>query len=324
VRPHSSVFVAVDSISPFDYRSPSAPSGEGPRLFTAFWRRLFHGVRRLRQRPEWADFAGADWPDRVMAEPVTDRLHAKQGRTIARWTLSRGDRRLVVYLKRHYKLPWLHALLATIWPSGAWSPDFQEWDHLEWARSAGVPTPRAAAAAEYIGPWGRLQSFIAVEELTGMLALHEAVPAAAARLPPADLRRWKRGLIAEMVSIVHRLHDRRRFHKDLYLCHFFIHEADTRRTPDWRGRVRLIDFHRLGRHAWTWPWWQVKDLAQLLYSADVPGVSSRDCVFFWCRFRGEKRRGWTTRWMEWWMRSKARRYARHQSPDEPKATARER
>src|SRR5207249_3955716 len=143
---------------------------------------------------------------------------------------------------------------------GGQSAAFQEWDHLEWARSAGLPAPCAVAAAEYVGQWGRLRSFLAVEELDDMLPLHEAVPLAAARLAPADFRRWKRGLIVEMARVTRLLHDRRRFHKDLYLCHFYVARRDTAPHPalphprgegwegGWRGRVFVIDLHRLGRH----------------------------------------------------------------------------
>ena len=55
-----------------------------------------------------------------------------------------------------------------------------------------------------------------------------------------------------------------------------IAEEDTGRLPDWRGAVRLIDLHRLAQHRWSGLWWRAKDLAQLLYSSDVPGVSLRD------------------------------------------------
>jgi heptose I phosphotransferase len=274
------------------------------------WQRLFRGVRRLRHQPYWTDFAGTDWAEHIMRAAVTDRLHAKQGRTIARWTLGTDERRLVVYLKRHYRLPWWHGLLALLWPEGSWSPAMQEWEHLEWARASGLPVPVAAAGGEFIGPWGQLQSFLAVEELTGMLALHEAIPLAAGRLPPPLFHQWKRDLVRQMVALTHTLHDRRRFHKDLYLCHFYIDEDDTRRLPDWRDRVRLIDLHRLAHHRLTWPWWTIKDLAQLLYSSDVPGVGVRDRLWFWRLYFGDARRRHTVRWLRQMIRLQAWNYQR--------------
>jgi hypothetical protein len=277
----------------------------------SLWRRLTHGVRRLRQRPDWERFAGAGWADRIMDVAVTDRFHAKQGRSTGRWVLGAPGGRLAVYLKRHYRLPWWHGLLAAVWPGAGWSPALQEWRNLEWARAQGLAVPAAVAAGEYIGPWGRLRSFLAVEELAGMLPLHEAVPRAAARLAPADFRRWKRGLVAELARLTRALHDRRCFHKDLYLCHFYIPSDDTARVPAWRGRVHLIDLHRLGRHPWTWRLWQVKDLAQLLYSSEVHGVDARDRLRFWRLYLGPGRRGRAGRWLRWCVALKWRRYRRH-------------
>ena len=49
-------------------------------------------------------------------------------------------------------------------------------------------------------PGGRLQSFLAVEELTDMLPLHEAVPLAHRNLAPDDFARWKRGLTAALAA----------------------------------------------------------------------------------------------------------------------------
>jgi heptose I phosphotransferase len=246
-----------------------------------------------------------------MQVAVTDRFHAKQGRTIARWALHAGGRQLVVYLKRHYRLPWWRGLLALVRPDAPWSPALQEWEHLEWARAAGLPVPVAVAGGEYIGPWGRLQSFLAVEELSGMVPLHEAIPAAAARLDPDAFRRWKRGLTDEMVRLTLDLHRRRRFHKDLYLCHFYVAEGDTGRLPVWRGRVQLIDLHRLAHHPWTWLWWRAKDLAQLLYSSDVPGVNARDRLYFWRAYLAADPLGGAARcWLRAYVRLKALNYQR--------------
>ncbi len=276
-----------------------------------FWQRLLRGARRLHRTEEFDRLAGADWPDRIMALAVTDRLHVKQGRSIGRLVLSSQGRSLVVYLKRHYRLPWWHGLLALLRPGSGRSPALQEWEHLRWARAQGLPVPEAVAGGEFIGPWGRLQSFLAVKELTGMLPLHQAVPAAAARLDPVTFRRWKRGLIAEVARLSAELHRLRWFHKDLYLCHFYVAEDDTGRVPDWKGRVQMIDLHRLAHHAWAWPLWLAKDLAQLWYSSEVPGVDDRDRVFFWRAYRRQNPGAWLGPWFRAWVRAKAWRYRRH-------------
>jgi heptose I phosphotransferase len=175
-----------------------------------------------------------------------------------------------------------------------------------------MPVPATVAAGEYIGPWGRLQSFLAVEELADMVPLHEAIPAAAENLPPEKFRDWKRGLITELARLTRALHGRRRFHKDLYLCHFFIPREDVDRFPDtWRGRVFVIDLHRLGHHAWGWRIWQVKDLAQLLYSSEIDGVDVRDRLWFWREYLGGERGSRTERWLRRFVLLKWRRYRRH-------------
>jgi Lipopolysaccharide kinase (Kdo/WaaP) family len=276
-----------------------------------FWRRLCRGVRRVWRRPDWEQLLGPTWPDRIMDAPVTDRLHVKQGRSVGRLVLPHSGGQLSVYLKRHHRVGWWRGLLATLWPGR--SPALQEARNLEGAKRLGVPVPEVVAAGEYIGPWGRLQSFLAVEELAGMLPLHEAIPLAAARLDPDSFAHWKRTLIAEMARLTRLLHDRRWFHKDLYLCHFFVARTDTGCLPDWHGRVFLIDLHRLARHPLTWRFWQTKDLGQLLYSSEVPGVTARDRLRFWRLYLGAQRRTWRGRWLRrfvllrWW------HYRRHNS-----------
>src|SRR5207244_2926620 len=125
-----------------------------------------------------------------------------------RWVLHAGEQRLAVYLKRHYRLSWWRGMLAAFWPDAGWSPAVQEWQHLEWARSQGMPVPATVAAGEYIGPWGRLQSFLAIEELTDMLPLHEAIPAAAGRLAPAFFQIGTRSLTTELARLIRAVHER--------------------------------------------------------------------------------------------------------------------
>jgi len=287
-------------------------SGAGEELgsLRSRWTR---GFRRVRQTDDWTAFAGSDWLDRIMSVELTDKLFEKQGRSIARWTLTTSDgRTLVVFLKRHFVLPRKHGLLAVLFPRKAWSPGVQEWEHLEWAEKHGLPVARAMAAGELVGPHGRLQSFIAIAELTDQLPLHEAVPLAEKSLDPPAYVQWKQSLSEELVRLSIGFHGRQVFHKDWYFCHFYIDEADTRRVPEtWVGRVTVIDLHRMARHRLTAPWRKAKDLAQLLYSSDVSGVTDEDRRGFWTRYRQQTRLPWLVALLA---RMKWRLYRRHNAP----------
>lgn len=257
-----------------------APRGSDP--VSSLWRRLHRGVRLFRKQADWDRFAGEGWAERIMEIPLTDREHRKQGRSIGRKIFVDERDKLSVYLKRHFKLSRVTGLLATLFPGHAWSPGLQEWQRLQWAHANGFRVPRAVAAGQFVGPWGKLQGFIALEELHGMLPLHEAVPRAFRALDSHAFARWKRGLVAELARLARELHSRKVFHKDLYFCHFYIPETLTRTVPSsWTNGVVMIDLHRLARHAITATWWQVKDLAQLLFSSEVEGVTARDRVRFW-------------------------------------------
>ena len=208
--------------------------------------------------------------------------------------------------------------MATLFPSGGWSPAWQEWRHLQWAKEHGIPVPESLAVAEFIGPWGKLQSFLAVQELAGMVRLHEAVPLAEARLEPRAFELWKRGLIAELARLTRLLHDRRRFHKDLYVSHFFIPRKAMGPISRMRGQVYLIDFHRLHYHPITWPLWQAKDLGQLLFSSQLPGITGRDRLRFWrCYLHGNGR----DRWLRHLILFKDWTYRRHRNRKQRRAAA---
>lgn len=269
---------------------------------------------------DWVRFAGPNWVDSIMDIKVTDRYHTKQGRSVGRWVLEDPEgtgEKLVVYLKRHNVLPGLDGLLARLAPRWAWSPALQEWQHLRWASELGIPVPRAYAVAEFQGPGTKLQSCLALGELTGMIPLHEAVPLAYKRMEPAKFHQWKRGLLMEMARIGRLLHDRRCFHKDFYLCHFYIRELDTYRAPpSWFNEVVLIDLHRLARHRVFWRIYQIKDLAQLLFSSEVDGVNASDRIAFWRAYRGlgagdGRGKGFYERIVSRIIRWKWQRYRRH-------------
>jgi heptose I phosphotransferase len=260
----------------------------------------------------------------------SDRLHAKQGRSTARVAFragaagepgcavgpegsasqARAPRSLAVYLKRHYRLPWATRWAALVHSGGRYSPAVAEWTHLERARALGIEVPEVVAAGEQIGPGAQLQSFLMVAELTGCEPMHEALPRLAERLDRRAFATMKGRLIPQLARIAATLHQAGLFHKDLYLCHFFLDVEGVARGGQ-VPRVVLIDLHRLGRHP-LWPaWWRCKDLGQLLFSTyGVAGIDDRDRQRFWRCYRRitqPRAAGWQARLI----RFRAARYARH-------------
>ena len=74
----------------------------------------------------------------------------------------------------------------------------------------------------------------------------------------------------------------------------------------------MIDLHRLDEHRLAGTFWQVKDLAQLLFSSHVEGVTARDRVRFWKLYGA----GWPNgrgpgAWLKPLVRWKAGQYQRH-------------
>jgi heptose I phosphotransferase len=149
-------------------------------------------------------------------------------------------------------------------------------------------------------------SVLAVRELEGYLPLHIYVPGPLARMAEPQRRRRKQALIARLVDVARRLHGRNYFHRDFYLCHFFL--RDDAAAPDGFDLV-LIDFgrllhSRLGR-------WRTKDLAALLFSTFVPGVSRTDRMRFYKQYLGIAKLDDRAKQAARRIMAKAERYRRH-------------
>jgi heptose I phosphotransferase len=281
-------------------------------IYGSLWKRWARGVNWTWIDDRYRASVPEDVALTVMELESRDRFHSKQGRSTARVVFHQADRPLAVYLKRHFQLPWRSRLGALINPAGKHSPAAAEWAHLERVRKLGIDVPEVVAAGEQIGPHARLSSFLMVAELTHRQALNEALPPIARELDAAAFERFKRRLIAEIARITATLHAARVFHKDLYLCHFFIDpdRLDESRAPS-AALVSLIDLHRLGEHRILQNWWRWKDLGQLLFSTyGVEGITDKDRLRFWKRYRRLARIRWS-RWHARIVRLRAARYLEH-------------
>jgi heptose I phosphotransferase len=278
--------------------------------YGSLWQRWSSGVSWTWINEQYRAHLPDDLAANVMRIDSRDRLHVKQGRSTARVVLSHAGRPLAVYLKRHFRLPLPARIAALFDPAGMHSPAAAEWAHLQRAHALGIDVPEVVAAGERIGPRAHLHSFLMVVELSGFAPLHESLPWLSGHLDPLAFEALKRRLIAELVRITAILHEARVFHKDLYLCHFFLDHDHLGREKS-PLRVTLIDLHRLAEHK-LWPdWWRWKDLAQLLFSTyGVDGIADRDRMRFWrsyCKTVGIHRPRWHARLI----RLRAARYLAH-------------
>lgn len=212
--------------------------------------------------------------DDVASLQSSEDFHAKQGRSTGRCVLNTPTGNVAVYVKRYYQLPWWQRRFLPL----DRFPGPLERQNLQRAQALGirVPDPLLAGA----DPNQPCKSFLVIRALDGFAPLHQYLPSRYARESrSSDGRRswaiFKRQLCREIVTICRRLHDADLYHRDLYLCHFFLRETPSASTP---FDLALIDFGRLTqsrRHRW-----RVKDLAQLLFSADLPGITRADHIRF--------------------------------------------
>ncbi|HQR43844.1 MAG TPA: lipopolysaccharide kinase InaA family protein [Gemmatales bacterium] len=150
---------------------------------------------------------------------------------------------------------------------------------------------------------------------TGQQARHQGIPQARETLSASDFAVWKEALLVQTASIAGQLHQRHRFHKDLYLCHYYVNAPQAGHTEP--GPVSLIDFHRLAEHR-TFAWrWKVKDLAQLLFSTwGVAGLEDADRSLLLKAYGCDS-------WLSQAVWFKARRYAHHNHTATTSASGRE-
>ena len=210
-------------------------------------------------------------------------------------------------LKLHTGVGWreiFRNLLQLRWPVlGA----RHEWQGIQRLQALGIDTMTLVAyGRQGINP-AALHSFV----LTGALEHTRSLEAVCAdwRTVPPPLA-FKRALLARVAEIARRLHQHGMNHRDLYLCHFLLADADLARSG--LSRLYLIDLHRLQLRRRVPRRWRIKDLAALYFSAMDAGLTQRDVLRFVRAYSDEPLRETLTGRGKFWsaVRQRARRLYR--------------
>lgn len=240
------------------------------------------------------------------------------GRWRQRWRLRLSDPAGAVhtyYLKRFSSPPTREQIRRWLTGHAQASSAAIEWWAARQLADAGVPAVEAAAFGQVMaGTWER-RSFVLLRNVPGE-SLERWVPVhlrpvvrprgltgetpvpqksgdglsvpTAEKVAPAG----RRVLVETLADVVGRFHEAGFAHRDLYLCHVFIH-------PDWRTLIaacgeqpptateplfRLIDLQRVFRPRWRCRRWAVKDLAALDFSTPAECVGRWERLRFLCRY----------------------------------------
>lgn len=251
---------------------------------------------------------GLDHFDAVMATTKGHRLRALRDRE--NWRLELHDGRQPprgAYLKKHHVRDWRTWLRAKLGLGPGETAGRVEARNIVRLARGGIAAMRLIAFGEKLHRDGLLESFVLTDELAGYTQLdHFLRQRFPARVIDRPTERDKRlhQLIRDVAGVARHFHALGYNHRDLYCCHFFIHEKQPGQF-----QVNLIDLQRV-EHRRRWRRrWIVKDLAQLAYSAPRDRISCTQRMAFMRAYLGVdklrpqdkrliRRVLWKQRWME--------------------------
>ncbi|MGB2613409.1 MAG: lipopolysaccharide kinase InaA family protein [Phycisphaerae bacterium] len=204
-----------------------------------------------------------------------DALMAFEGgqayRTVpGRWTVRAeiprpgGGAQVVLYLKRHNRVPWPTGLRRTVSLGDPISLADQEARNIVRLTDAGIASARCVAVGWEFSRGGRRErSCLVTEEVPGAVQADTYCERAFAPPRRREATDEKRRFVRALGRLARQFHGAGFAHRDFYLCHVLVRPVEGAEPA-----LHLIDLQRLLRFRRRVPTrWIVKDLAALLFSS---------------------------------------------------------
>lgn len=216
---------------------------------------------------EFKEFFASGDPFQMLEAIQGEVFRAVDGRKTFRFDLN-GSR---YFAKLHFGVGWREIaknLFHLRWPI---VDAENEWRAVQRLKSLGVSTLHPVAYGVVgLNPATR-RSYLVTQDLADTISLEDLGKQWLTQPPSPAI---KRALIKRVAGIARTLHSHGMCHRDLYLCHFLLHQNQ----PDLR--VSLIDLHRAFSSLRLRRRWIIKDIGSLYYSCLHLNLTQRDLLRF--------------------------------------------
>ena len=185
-----------------------------------------------------------------------------------------------LFLKR-YDNPPISAQLKN-WISGhsRKSLGFLEFETTENLSQSGINTPETVAYGEQWNLFFEKRSFIITKKIPDAEALERKLPDCFQDKTTAENIKQRKIFIVELAEFIRKFHETNYRHRDLYFAHIF---------HDDKGNFFLIDLARAFKPILQSRRFQIKDIAQLYYSAPGKYFSQADRLRFYLHYTNREK-----------------------------------
>jgi len=184
-----------------------------------------------------------------------------------------------VFLKRYNFPPAAHQLRNWLAARARKSCGALEYAVTSELSATGIGTPKPICYGEQWGLLFEKRSFIITQKIADAEALERRLPPCFSERATSENLKLRRSFIAHLASFVRKFHQTGYRHRDLYLSHIFYSD---------KGSFFLIDLARAFKPHLLARRFQIKDLAQLYYSAPGRHFSRTDRLRFYVGYAGRR------------------------------------
>lgn len=188
-----------------------------------------------------------------------------------------SSRPTTVFLKRYNFPPAAHQLRNWLAARARRSCGVLEYTVTSELSAAGIGTPKPICYGEQWGTLFEKRSFIITEKIPEAEALERKLPDCFNGLATTENLQRRRDFIVRLARFIKKFHETGYRHRDLYFSHIFYSD---------RGSFFLIDLARAFRPIVLGRRFQIKDLAQVYYSAPGRHFSRTDRLRFYLAYAG--------------------------------------